>query len=41
MRGVDAEETCIEVLCFKKFYGHFVFAEDKVGNWNKRLVFKV
>ena len=37
MCGVDTKETYLEILCFKQFYKHFVFAEDEEGNRNKRL----
>ena len=37
MCRVDTKETYLEILYFKQFYKHFVFAEDEEGNRNKRL----
>lgn len=36
MCGVDTKERLVEVLCFRLFYKHFVFAENEDGNRNKR-----
>lgn len=33
----NAKETYLEILCFRKFYRHFVFMEDEEGHWNKRI----
>lgn len=35
MCGVDAKETYLEVLCFRQYYRHFVFAEDEKKNRKK------
>ena len=37
MCGGNAEETYVEVLCFRQFYKHFVFVKDEEKNWNKRM----
>lgn len=37
MCGGNTKETYLEILYFKQFYKHFVFAEDEEGNRNKRL----
>ena len=37
MRGGNAKETYLEVLCFKQFYKHFVFTEDEEGNRKMRM----
>ena len=37
MCGGNTKETYLEILCFRQFYKHFVFAEDEDGNQNKRL----
>ena len=37
MCGENTKETCLEILCFKHFYKHFVFAKDGEGNRNKGL----
>ncbi len=37
MCGVDAKERLVEVLYFKQYYRHYVFAEDETGNLNKRM----
>ncbi len=29
MCGVDTKETYLEILCFRQFYKHFVFVEEK------------
>ena len=28
---------CVEVLCFRQFYRHFVFVKDEEGNRDKRM----
>ena len=37
MCGGNAKETYLEILYFKQFYKHFVFAEVEEGNRNKRM----
>ena len=37
MCGGNTKATYVEVLYFRQFYRHFVFAEDERGNWNKRM----
>lgn len=37
MCGVDTKETYLEILYFRKFYGHFVFVKDEAENRNKRI----
>ena len=37
MCRVDTKETYLEILYFRQFYRHFVFAEDGEGNRNKRI----
>ena len=37
MCGGNAKETYLEVLCFRQYYKHFVFAEDEKGNRNKKV----
>lgn len=37
MCGRNAKETYLEVLCFRQFYKHFVFAKDEDRNRNKRI----
>ena len=38
MRGGNSKETYVEILYFKLFYKHFVFAEDEEGNRNKWII---
>lgn len=37
MCGGNTKETYLEILYFKQFYKHFVFAEVEEGNRNKRM----
>ena len=37
MCGGNAEEACLEILCFRQFYKHLVFTEDGDGNRNKKM----
>ena len=37
MCGRNTKETYLEILCFRQFYKHFVFVEDKVGKRKKRI----
>ena len=40
MCGGNTKEIYVEILCFRQFYKHFVFAEDEEdeeGNRNKRM----
>ena len=37
MCGGNTKETYLEILYFRQFYKHFVFAEDEEGNRNKRM----
>ena len=37
MCGGNAKETYLEILCFRQFYRHFVFAEEEEGNRSKRV----
>ena len=37
MCGGNTKETYLEILYFRQFYKHFVFAEDEEGNRNKRV----
>ncbi len=32
-----SKETYLEMLCFRQFYKHFVFAVDGEGNRNKKM----
>ena len=41
MCGGNAKETYVEVLCFRKFYRHFVFAEDEDRNRRMEKYFEV
>ena len=33
----NTKETYLEILCFRRFYRHFVFVEDEEGNWSKKM----
>lgn len=37
MCGGNTKETYLEILSFRQFYKHFVFAEDEEGNRNKKM----
>ena len=41
MCGGNAKETYVEVLCFRQFYRHFVFAEDEDRNRRMEKYFEV
>ena len=41
MRGGNAEETYLEILYFRQFYKHFVFAEDEDRNRRMEKYFEV
>ena len=33
----NTKETYLEILCFRRFYRHFVFVEDEEGNRSKKM----